>query len=83
MMELVRSPNQIGAALRRFRRERSLTQVQLAKRAGLRQGTVSQLENGLETVKLSTVMDLMRVLDLEVIVQPRTKGSEKEIEELF
>ena len=83
MMELVRSPNQLGAALRRFRRERSLTQVQLAKRAGLRQGTVSQLENGLETVKLSTVMDLMRVLDLEVIVQPRTKGSEKEIEELF
>lgn len=83
MMELVRSPNQLGAALRRFRRERSLTQVQLAKRAGLRQGTVSQVENGLETVKLSTVMDLMRVLDLEVIVQPRTKGSEKEIEELF
>ena len=83
MRELVRSPNQLGAALRRFRRERALTQVQLGKRAGLRQGTISQVENGLETVKLSTVMDLMRVLDLEVVVQPRTKGSEKEIEELF
>jgi HTH-type transcriptional regulator/antitoxin HipB len=83
MMELVRSPRQLGAALRRFRRERALTQAQLGQRAGLRQGTVSQVENGLEAAKLSTVMDLVRALDLEVILQPRTKGSEKEIEEMF
>jgi len=82
-MELVRSPKQLGAALRRFRHERKMTQAQLASRAGLRQGTVSQLENGLETVKLNTVMDLLRALDLEVVIQPRTKGSHKEIEELF
>lgn len=83
MMELIRSPKQLGAALRRFRRGRELTQVQLASRAGLRQATVSQVENGLETVKLSTVMELVRALDLEVILQPRTKGSHKDIEELF
>lgn len=83
MVELIRSPKQLGAALRRFRRERKLTQVQLASRAGLRQATVSQVENGLETVKLSTVMELVRALDLEVILQPRTKGSHKDIEELF
>jgi HTH-type transcriptional regulator/antitoxin HipB len=83
MMELIRSPKQLGAALRRFRRERKLTQVQLASRAGLRQATVSQVENGLETVKLSTVMELVRALDLEVILQPRTRGSHKDLEELF
>jgi len=83
MMELVRSPKQLGTALRRFRRERKLTQAQLASRAGLRQGTVSQVENGLETVKLTTVMQLVRALDLEVVLQPRTRGSRKEIEELF
>jgi len=83
MMELVRSPKQLGTALRRFRRERALTQAQLGKRAGLRQGTVSQVENGLETVKLNTVMDLMHALDLEVVLQPRTKGSQNEIEEMF
>jgi HTH-type transcriptional regulator/antitoxin HipB len=82
-MELVRSPKQLGAALRRFRRERKMTQAQLASRAGLRQATVSQVENGLETVKLNTVMDLLRALDLEVVLQPRTKGSHKDIEELF
>lgn len=82
-MELVRSPKHLGTALRRFRRKRKMTQAQLASRAGLRQGTVSQVENGLETVKLNTVMDLLRALDLEVVLQPRTKGSHEDIEELF
>ncbi|MEE4637596.1 MAG: helix-turn-helix domain-containing protein [Wenzhouxiangella sp.] len=82
-MQLVRSPKQLGAALRRFRRDRKLTQTQLASRAGLRQATVSQVENGLETVKLKTVMDLVHALDLEFVLQPRTKGSHKDLEELF
>lgn len=83
MKELVRSPKQLGAALRRFRKDRALTQVQLAQRTGLRQGTISQVENGLETIKLRTAMELIRALDLELVVQPRTKGSPKDIEELF
>ena len=83
MSELVRSPKQLGVALRRFRRTHDLTQTELAKRAGVRQGTVSQVETGLETVKLSTVMDLLRALDLEVVIQPRTKGSHSDIEGIF
>lgn len=83
MAELVRSPKQLGVALRRFRRTHDLTQAELAKRAGVRQGTVSQVETGLETVKLSTVMDLLRALDLEVVIQPRTKGSHSDIEDIF
>lgn len=83
MIELIRSSRQLGNALRRFRRKRGLTQVELAKRAGMRQGTVSQVESGLETVKMKTVMDLLQALDLEFVIQPRTKGSPQEIEEMF
>jgi HTH-type transcriptional regulator / antitoxin HipB len=83
MAELVRSAKQLGVALRRFRRGRDLTQAELAKRAGLRQGTVSQVETGLESVKLNTVMDILRALDLEVVIQPRTKGSHSDIEDIF
>mgnify|MGYP005846450135 CR=1 FL=1 len=82
-MRHVRSQRQLGTELHRFRRERSLTQMQLAERAGLRQGTISQVENGLATVKLSTVMDLLRALDLEMVLRPRTKGSQTDIEDLF
>jgi len=45
--------------------------------------TISHVENGLETMKLRTLMHLLRALDLEITVQPRTKGSHREIEELF
>jgi len=83
MAELVRSPKQLGVVLRRFRRMRDYTQAELAKRAGVRQGTISQVENGLEAVKLTTVMDLLRALDLEVVIQPRTKGSHSDIEDMF
>lgn len=83
MTELVRSPKQIGAVLRRYRRGQKLTQVELAKRAGVRQSTVSQVEGGHETAKLNTLMDLLRALDLEVVIQPRIKSSHSDIEDLF
>ena len=83
MVEIVRSPKALGVALRRRRRELELTQRELAARAGLRQGTISQVENGLETMKLRTVMDLLRALELEIAVQPRRKGSHDEIADLF
>lgn len=81
--ELIRSPKKLGVALRRYRRELNLTQGELASKAGLRQGTISQIENGLQTVKLSTIMDLLRALDLELTLQPRTKGSHRDIEDSF
>jgi HTH-type transcriptional regulator/antitoxin HipB len=83
MTELVRSPKQLGVALRRYRRARQLTQTDLAQRAGVRQSTVSQVENGLETAKLNTVMDVLRALDLELVIQPRSKGSLNDIEDIF
>jgi len=83
MAEIVRSPKSLGVALRRHRRQLELTQAQLADRAGIRQATVSQAENGLETIKLRTVMDLLGALNLEIAIQPRTAGSHSEIEDLF
>lgn len=83
MAQLVRSPKQIGSVLRRYRRAQNLTQAEMARRAGVRQATVSQVETGLETVKLTTVIELLRALDLEMILQPRTKGSNKDIENMF
>ena len=53
---------------------RGYTQVDLAKRAGVRQGTISQVETGLEAVKLTTVMDLLRALDLEIVLFRRNRS---------
>lgn len=83
MVQIVRSPKSLGVALRRHRRRLNLTQAQLGALAGIRQGTVSQAESGLKTIKLQTVMDLLRALDLEMAIQQRSKGSHSEIEDLF
>lgn len=83
MGRLARSPKQIGSALRRYRRAQKKSQSELGKRAGVRQGTISLVENGSEGVKLSTVMDILRALDLELVIQERTKGSPQDIEEMF
>lgn len=83
MDNLIRSPKQLGVILRRHRRAQNITQTELGILAGIRQGTISKLEKGLETVKLSTVMNLLHALDLELYIGNRTKSSHVDIENQF
>jgi transcriptional regulator with XRE-family HTH domain len=45
-MAYAMTERRLGAVVRRLRRQRDLTQDQLARRAGLDQGHVSQIESG-------------------------------------
>lgn len=83
MSQMVRSAKALGAALRRRRNGTSVTQMELAHRAGLQQRTVSMVETGVEGVRLSSIMAILRALDLELVVQPRSKGSHNDIEDMF
>jgi len=51
--------------LRAIRRARGLTQVQLAERAGIDQGTVSKIERGYDQVSLRTIYALAEALNVE------------------
>jgi HTH-type transcriptional regulator/antitoxin HipB len=59
-----------------------MTQEQLAARAGVRQRTVSDIESA-GKARLDTVMRILAVLSLELVVRVRTKGSAKDIEDIF
>ena len=59
-----RSAETLGQRLRRHRRELQLTQVQLAQRANLNQGYLSQLERGLAQPSPRTLDALAVALDL-------------------
>lgn len=83
MSQLVRSAKTLGAALRRHRNEVGLTQNELAQRAGIQQRTVSMVEKGVEGVRLSSIIAILRALDLELLVQARSKGSHADIEDMF
>ena len=77
-----RTPQQLGAALRRVRRQQGLTQAQLGKRMRARQATVSQLESGHPGTSLRTLMDAIAALNIEVVVQHRSTHR-PDIEDLF
>jgi HTH-type transcriptional regulator / antitoxin HipB len=80
---VVRTPKQLGNALRRVRASLPLTQSELGQRARVRQPTISTIEAGSPGVKLDTLFAVLAALDLELVLRPRTKGSPDDIAMLF
>jgi HTH-type transcriptional regulator / antitoxin HipB len=83
MDQITRTPKQLGSVLQRCRKAAGLSQEALAARIHLRQATVSALENCATDARLNTLFCMLATLDLELVVRPRTKGSTKEIGEIF
>jgi HTH-type transcriptional regulator/antitoxin HipB len=83
MSDLARTSRQIGTIIQRARKKRNWTQMQLAERAGLRQATISTIESGQRPAKLDSILAVLAALDLEFRVSERSKGNERDIEELF
>ena len=83
MDQIARTQKQIGAILRRARKQAGLSQSDLGQQVHLRQGTVSRLETGEPAVELQTLMAVLSALDLELVIRPRSKGSAADIERLF
>ena len=80
---IARTEKQLGAILRRARKQAGLTQGALGEQIHLRQGTVSRLEAGEPAVQLRTLMEALSALNLELVVRPRSKGTAADIEDLF
>jgi HTH-type transcriptional regulator / antitoxin HipB len=83
MDTIVRTPQQIGSALRRYRRSANLTQGALGERMSGRQATVSKLEAGEPATQLRVLTDALAALDLELVIRPRTRGTTDSLDELF
>jgi HTH-type transcriptional regulator / antitoxin HipB len=83
MDTIARTPKQLGAGIRRYRRQKGLTQGSLGDLMHARQATVSKLESGEPATQLRILMDALAALDLELVIRPRTKVSLQEIEQLF
>jgi transcriptional regulator with XRE-family HTH domain len=66
---------ELGKAIRRARRERHLTQIELAERANVARGAVQKLEEGRGTVTLTTVFKILRTLSLDLNVASRESAN--------
>jgi HTH-type transcriptional regulator/antitoxin HipB len=83
MDTIARTTRQLGAGIRRYRRQKGLSQQSLGEKMHARQATVSKLESGESATQLQIVMNALAALDLELVIRPRTTVSSKDIEELF
>lgn len=80
---ITRTPKQLGASLRRRRKALGLSQTEVASRINLRQATISDIEAGERDARVSTLMDVLAALDLELVVRPRRKSSVEDLESAF
>lgn len=83
MVDLGRDPKQIGNVIRRIRKKNALSQKQLGDKAGLRQETISLLENGNPAAKIESILSVLAALNLEIQIVPRSKGWQQGIEDYF
>jgi HTH-type transcriptional regulator/antitoxin HipB len=73
MGKVIRSSKDLGAAIRLARKDKDLRQVDVARKASIRQALVSDIENGTTTARLDTVIRVLAALDLDLSVVPRRK----------
>ena len=75
MAHIARSPKQLGAAIQRVRKQKGMSQTELARLAGLRQELVSKIETGQEGTRLSSIYALFAALNLEMVIDQRSGKS--------
>jgi len=83
MDQIARTPKQIGDAIRRSRRLASTSQSETGNKAGLRQETLSKIENGNPAARIDSICNVLAALDLELVIRPRSKGTLTDIEDIF
>lgn len=67
----IKTPTQLGAVLKGYRRDRKITQANLGAKVGLPQNAVSEIEASPERSSLARVFKLLAALDLDLVVRPR------------
>lgn len=62
---------EIAVSVREARITKALTQKELGQRVGLPQSHISKIEKGAVNLKLSSLVEIARALDLEIMLVPR------------
>ena len=58
----------VGRKIRQLRRQRKLTQVELAERIGIHQSDLSRMEQGEYKVGLDTLLKILQTFDLSIAI---------------
>jgi HTH-type transcriptional regulator/antitoxin HipB len=68
---IIKTPQQLGSVLRGYRKQRVLTQKEVAAKTALPQYKISQIEADPGRSTLSRIFRVLMVLDLELVVRQK------------
>jgi HTH-type transcriptional regulator/antitoxin HipB len=74
MVMTIRNNKEFGEAVRRARLTQNLRQVDLARKASVRQALISEIENGTTGAKLDTVLKVLAALDMDLSLVQRQEA---------
>ena len=82
-MRPIRTSREFGAALRRARKTRGLSQAALAAKAGVGRPWLSELEAGKRTAELGRALSVLSALDLAISFDPVAQGEGVDLDQLL
>ena len=65
------SAKQLGIVIKDCRKQKNTTQMDVARKIGIRQDTVSKFEIATASAKMETLFKILAALDLELHIEPR------------
>lgn len=71
---IIRSHDSLAQAIKRIRKLRMYSQVDLAKKTGLTQATISRVESGSKKVEIGTLILIFAALNTDLVIVPRPKS---------
>lgn len=77
MKRKISTPEDLASALRDARNTADLTQQELSMRSGVRQATISDLEQMLHPRTFNNLLRIFAILKLELILQEQDKQTSK------
>ncbi|ROZ69412.1 XRE family transcriptional regulator [Ramlibacter sp. WS9] len=82
IMDISKNPQELGEAVRRFRRARKLTQVQVSHLSGRSRDILYRLEQG-KDVSVSALMDIVRAMGASLELRTAGLPTLEEMRERF
>jgi HTH-type transcriptional regulator/antitoxin HipB len=74
MERAIRNNKELGKIIRLVRKNKKMRQIDVAKKASVRQALASELENGATSAKIDTIIKVLAALEMDLTIVSRRKA---------
>lgn len=74
---IIHSPTELALTIRNRRKQLNLTQREVSELVGLKQKTISGMENNPENAKISTLLRVFAALKTDIHIKPKEESADE------